>query len=395
MSSSTTSASPCIKSASSEQASPVDVEPVSAAEPSQSAIAAIFHGLNCGLSLGDLHLATYVILFYIAKNPSCTAAELVKNLHLAQPAVTRHLQRLTTGSKSAAVGAALALAVANPEAKRAKHKRYNLSAGGRAFIEAIVRRAPDLSGADSAMLELTSVGVDAAQLQVPPKGKDALGGWLAIESKKLGFLLVYRRVSKDSYIIAVANEELAGLLSVEFALTLTSSASSSFFVLSGALDFLTINRMLVRIDEILSVSLITEAILQAESKEDSISEQACRAGQAKYRHRLMLYWGARCPISGSALQSSLRASHIKRREACDLTERSDPYNGLLLECRYDALFDAGAISFDEIGKIIISPSLPEAECVRLGLTGFEQVPGLTPRHQQYLQWHRTHRLKPR
>lgn len=51
------------------------------------------------------------------------------------------------------------------------------------------------------------------------------------------------------------------------------------------------------------------------------------------------------------------ASHIKPYKRCNTQEAYDPNNGLLLSLNIDKLFDAGLISFEDDGKIIISKRL--------------------------------------
>ena len=63
-------------------------------------------------------------------------------------------------------------------------------------------------------------------------------------------------------------------------------------------------------------------------------------------------------------------------------------NGLLLQPTLDHLFDSGLITFEDNGKIRISPKLSEDDVLRLGINqecSLRKVPeGLNP----YLTFHR-------
>lgn len=86
-----------------------------------------------------------------------------------------------------------------------------------------------------------------------------------------------------------------------------------------------------------------------------------RLGQGKFRRDVLQFWDDRCSVTGSSIQTAIRASHIKPwRESRD-TERLDPSNGLPLIASLDALFDAGLISFDSSGGILVSSRLVRTE----------------------------------
>ncbi|HEU0198363.1 MAG TPA: HNH endonuclease signature motif containing protein [Nevskiaceae bacterium] len=71
-----------------------------------------------------------------------------------------------------------------------------------------------------------------------------------------------------------------------------------------------------------------------------------RIGQDVYREALLEFWDGRCALSGMRLPPELlRASHAKPWAQASDGERLDPFNGLLLAIRYDALFDKGLIAF--------------------------------------------------
>ncbi len=114
-----------------------------------------------------------------------------------------------------------------------------------------------------------------------------------------------------------------------------------------------------------------------------------RVGQNVFRAALMDFWNARCPLTGITHPRLLRASHMKPWADCDTdAERLDVHNGLLLAAHLDAAFDAGLISFETEGPLIVSPALADEDIDRLGLRDLPPLQGLGPRHDRYLTYHR-------
>lgn len=116
-----------------------------------------------------------------------------------------------------------------------------------------------------------------------------------------------------------------------------------------------------------------------------------RIGQNLFRQALMDYWGGACALSGIALPAILRASHIKPWAICDSdTERLDVFNGLLLCAHYDALFDAGLISFTNEGAILLSNRLDYAIATQLALNqnSGAKLRWISLHHRCYLTYHR-------
>lgn len=109
-----------------------------------------------------------------------------------------------------------------------------------------------------------------------------------------------------------------------------------------------------------------------------------RIGQGNFRQKLISLWGG-CAVTGYKDVSMLMASHIKPWRSSSNTERLDGYNGLLLLPTLDKAFDSGFISFDKVGKILISPLLLDPES--LGISENMSV-NLKPEHQAYMEFHR-------
>jgi hypothetical protein len=115
-----------------------------------------------------------------------------------------------------------------------------------------------------------------------------------------------------------------------------------------------------------------------------------RVGQNIFRDALLDYWNGRCPITGVADPRLLRASHIKPWAACDTdAERLDVHNGLLLAAHLDAAFDAGLISFEDNGAIMLARELGVSDRAALHLSHDMVLPNLNDRHRRYLRWNRT------
>ncbi|ARB28982.1 HNH endonuclease [Pseudomonas tolaasii] len=114
-----------------------------------------------------------------------------------------------------------------------------------------------------------------------------------------------------------------------------------------------------------------------------------RVGQGVYRQALLEHWQG-CAVSGFALASMLRASHIKPWRDATHLERLDPFNGLLLTPNLDQAFDLGLISFTEKGDIVIAQALTTELHLALGINPQCRLRSLHDRHLSYLAWHREH-----
>jgi putative restriction endonuclease len=113
-----------------------------------------------------------------------------------------------------------------------------------------------------------------------------------------------------------------------------------------------------------------------------------RLGQGRFRDGLMGLWSGRCAVTGLDLPVLLRASHVKPWRDSDNRERLDPFNGLLLSPSYDAVFDAGLITFGRDGRMQLSADLTPRRAGQLGLTPTARIIGLREQHLVYLDHHR-------
>jgi len=121
-----------------------------------------------------------------------------------------------------------------------------------------------------------------------------------------------------------------------------------------------------------------------------------RVGQDIFRNALIAFWQGRCAVTGLAVISLLRASHIKPWADCENSqERLDVFNGFLLAPHLDALFDGGWITFDDAGKLVKSPLLDVTTVQLLGVTSEMKLTHLAADHRLYLDYHRRSVFKSR
>jgi len=93
-------------------------------------------------------------------------------------------------------------------------------------------------------------------------------------------------------------------------------------------------------------------------------------------------------VTGSATLDAIRASHIKPwRDSTD-AERLDYHNGIPLAATLDALFDAGLISFDDNGVVLVSDALDDVEQKTLNVTDLNMIHPPSGKSLMYLKYHR-------
>lgn len=112
-----------------------------------------------------------------------------------------------------------------------------------------------------------------------------------------------------------------------------------------------------------------------------------RVGHDQFRAALVAYWGG-CAVTGMMAPRLLRASHIKPWASATPTEKTDPFNGLLLAPHLDAAFDVGLITFDDKGQLLLSPEMNSEDARLLGLHGGLRLRKIDIRHRPYLALHR-------
>jgi putative restriction endonuclease len=117
-----------------------------------------------------------------------------------------------------------------------------------------------------------------------------------------------------------------------------------------------------------------------------------RLGQQKFRSALFPLWEGKCALCNITMSELLRASHSKPWKDSNNTERLDPYNGVLLCCNHDALYDNGLISFDGQGRLHISALINEEDYGIYILEQHSKIQ-LHPENKVYFKWHKKNIFK--
>jgi len=122
------------------------------------------------------------------------------------------------------------------------------------------------------------------------------------------------------------------------------------------------------------------------------TKRKIRIGQERFKKALVPLWNHHCALCNVKLPALLRASHSKPWRDCSNEERLNPYNGVLLCCNHDALYDRGYITFDETGKIQISKKISEEEYSIYNIESDSQIANF-PENKTFFNWHRIHIFK--
>ncbi|MGO4522973.1 HNH endonuclease [Dyella sp. 2RAF44] len=149
-------------------------------------------------------------------------------------------------------------------------------------------------------------------------------------------------------------------------------------------------------EEIVEQQSVELRVLQDLSLESTttLSMREVRTKQALFRDNV-LRMEKGCRITGIQDLRFLRASHIKPWSKCsDANERVDGANGLLLAPHIDHLFDRGWISFENSGRVILSPELPPNVLSSLGVEveSIKKKP-FNQRQAEFLRYHRQNVLR--
>ena len=218
--------------------------------------------------------------------------------------------------------------------------------------------------------------------------------WLSFGSSQTS-MRIWLTITGDSRFLVAASraDVLDGLADLGAAATgLLPSGAAGALVVS---DIAALHRFLRRAfqlsctlpDGLLHVFETETANLPRTTEAERLVVQ--RVGQDIFRRGLLEYWDGRCAITGLDVPDLLRASHIKPWADCTTdAERLDVFNGLLLAPHLDSAFDAGFITIEVEGTVVISDGLPSDARVALGLVGSLKVNGPHRAHERYLRWHR-------
>lgn len=153
-----------------------------------------------------------------------------------------------------------------------------------------------------------------------------------------------------------------------------------------------------RISEAMEIAPTTPSSIREAEHPDSpitdvITQIAARRGQGRFRDDVLSLWNKACSVTGLDCQAALRASHVKPWHKASSREKLDPRNGLILSATLDALFDAGLISFQDDGTMLVSSRLSKPQRELLGLP-MSLLARPSAELRRYLQHHRSDEFKP-
>jgi putative restriction endonuclease len=128
-----------------------------------------------------------------------------------------------------------------------------------------------------------------------------------------------------------------------------------------------------------------EAISETEKSAIVLS----RRGQGLFRARVASL-EKKCRITGVTNLEFLRASHTKPWRDASNSERLDGENGFLLTPDADLLFDRGFLSFENTGKVLVSPVADRTAIEQMGITNsmLQNVGSFSEGQRKYLDFHR-------
>ncbi|GEM_PF-3452029 len=112
-----------------------------------------------------------------------------------------------------------------------------------------------------------------------------------------------------------------------------------------------------------------------------------RVGQGWYRLQVLEKWDSKCAVLNIETSPILIASHIKPWRSSSDEERLDPDNGILLSPNLDALFDKNIISFDNLGKIILTDKVSTKIYNSLGINKDMKLSQINENMLKYLEYH--------
>lgn len=123
---------------------------------------------------------------------------------------------------------------------------------------------------------------------------------------------------------------------------------------------------------------------------DRIAIVRARLGQGLFKDRVSKI-ESQCRITGVSNPAHLIASHCKPWRDSTNHERLNGENGLLLTPSIDHLFDRGFISFEDTGRLIISPVAhrPSLERMGIDISAPVNVGSFTGGQKHFLDFHRS------
>lgn len=138
---------------------------------------------------------------------------------------------------------------------------------------------------------------------------------------------------------------------------------------------------------------LREQIEQDPRLDETEKEQVimARRGQGRFRENVQQR-EARCRVTRVDRPEHLRASHCKPWRDATNEERLDGENGLLLTPSIDHLFDRGFVSFEDSGRVLISPVAHTLSLQRMGVPTDKPLNTgpFTEGQRKFLDFHRNY-----
>jgi putative restriction endonuclease len=191
---------------------------------------------------------------------------------------------------------------------------------------------------------------------------------------------------------------LAEIDTAAFELVIGLSSFDQMALYQGGANSLTFEIVNELLEDAVELVIANDLFLDATERDANIK---ARRGQGSFRANVESLEPA-CRLTGITNPKLLIASHIKPWRLCSSSrERLDGMNGLLLTPDADHLFDRGFISFEDDGRVKVSPRVDREDLRRLGFErlaldrfGFEEAPAVWATgafrsgQQAYLEYHR-------
>lgn len=140
-------------------------------------------------------------------------------------------------------------------------------------------------------------------------------------------------------------------------------------------------------NDLKATQIENEILSIEEEKESQGTKRVRRLKQNAYRTALLENMPF-CPFTMVADDRLLVACHIKPFADCESDdERYDPKNGITMTPTFHTLFDLGFISFEDDGRLLISPFLSNITKKRLNIKEGDKI-RLQSGSGKYLEYHR-------
>ena len=217
-------------------------------------------------------------------------------------------------------------------------------------------------------------------------------GWLVFQAHAVPTRLVLSADTDGRYLVGTSHPGVGSELSEELQTApITHDGFDCFIAPSSSELFRIIGRIWSLARSLPNEPLAEfERLLKEEPSNTEVERlRKERIGQNVFRSALMDYWEKSCAVTGVKNPTLLRASHIVPWATCESDEeRLNVHNGLLLVATLDAAFDAGLITFDDDGRILISSRLAESDQTSAGIGPDLKLARMNDEIKKRLGWHR-------